>query len=109
MVSDYATLSHVASSTCACGRRTPRESEYTIKLPAGAKVTAMPAASESQTPFGTHKVTVEQVPGGVRVSTTVALTKTRIPVAEYAAFRTWCEQVDRALGQRLVVTLGGAK
>jgi hypothetical protein len=41
------------------------------------------------------------------VKTTLAITKTRIPVAEYPAFRKWCETVDAALGQRLVVTLGG--
>ena len=86
-----------------------QESDYTIRLPVGAKVSAMPLASESQTPFGTHKVTVLQIPGGVRVQTSVAVTKTRVTAAEYPAFRAWCEQVDRALGQRLVLTVGGGK
>jgi hypothetical protein len=108
MVSDFASLSTRKLDVRLRSQNT-QESDYTIKLPAGAKVTAMPAASESQTPFGTHKVTVEQVPGGVRVRTSVAVTKTRVTAAEYPVFRAWCEQVDRALGQRLVLTLGGAK
>ena len=42
----------------------------------------------------------------VRVKTTVAITKSRIPAAEYAAFRAFCEQVDRELGQSLTFTVG---
>jgi hypothetical protein len=38
------------------------------------------------------------------VKTQVTMTKTRITAAEYPAFRAWCEEVDRALGQRLVVS-----
>jgi hypothetical protein len=31
------------------------------------------------------------------------MTTLRIPVASYGALRAWCEQVDRALSQRLVI------
>ena len=41
----------------------------------------------------------------LRVKTTVTLAKTRIPAREYPAFRAWCEEVDRALGQRATVTV----
>jgi hypothetical protein len=39
------------------------------------------------------------------VKTTVALVKTRIGATAYPAFRAWCEEVDRALGQRATVTV----
>jgi hypothetical protein len=39
----------------------------------------------------------------VHVKTTVTLTQTRIPAGDYSAFRSWCEKVDRALGQRATV------
>jgi hypothetical protein len=39
----------------------------------------------------------------LHVKTTVTLVKTRIAAREYAEFRAWCEQVDRALGQRATV------
>ena len=108
MVAEFASLSTRKLDVRLRSQNT-QESDYTIKLPGGAKVTAMPTASESQTPFGTHKVIVDQVPGGVRVRTSVAVAKTRITAVEYPAFRAWCEQVDRALGQRLVLSLGGGK
>ena len=108
MVSEFASLS-VRKLDVRLRSQNAQESDYTIKLPAGAKVTATPTASESQTPFGSHKVIVDTIPGGVRVRTSVAITKTRITAAEYPAFRAWCEQVDRALGQRLVVSVGGAR
>jgi hypothetical protein len=41
----------------------------------------------------------------IRVKTSVSLTKTRIAAGEYGAFRAWCEEVDRALGQRAMVAL----
>ena len=45
-------------------------------------------------------------PGVVRVKTTVAITKSRISAAEYGAFRAFCEQADRELGQSLTFTVG---
>jgi hypothetical protein len=68
---------------------------------------ATPGASNAPSPFGAFVVTVDQVPGGLHVKTTLTITKRLIPVAEYPAFRKWCETIDAALGQRLVVTLGG--
>ena len=108
MVRDYATLSQ-RRLDLRLGAQTTTETEYTIKIPANAKVAAMPGANNLPSPFGTFQVAVDQIPGGVRVKTTLTMTKTRIPVAEYAAFRKWCETIDAALGQRLVVTLGGSK
>ena len=83
-----------------------QENETTLKLPQGAKVLAPPHAAEGKSPFGYYKVEVETQSSTVRVKTTVAITKSRIPAAEYAAFRAFCEQADRELGQSLTFTVG---
>ena len=62
-------------------------------------------ASRGASPFGTYDVTTESSAGVLRVKTTVTLTKTRIDASEYPAFRAWCEEVDRALGQRATVSV----
>ena len=36
-----------------------------------------------------------------------AVSSLRIPAADYASLRAWCEQVDRALSQRLLVAPKG--
>ncbi len=87
--------------------QTTSETDYTLKIPPGSKISAMPGASTLPSPFGNFSVAIDPVAGGVHVKTTIALTKTRIPVAEYAAFRKWCEAIDSALAQRLVVSLAG--
>ncbi|MEO8797816.1 MAG: DUF3857 domain-containing protein [Polyangiaceae bacterium] len=79
-------------------------SDWTIHLPSSLKVETMPDGHANATsPFGAYEVLVTQEGNAVHVRTTVALSKTRVPVAEYPAFRAWCESVDRALGQRLMV------
>lgn len=82
--------------------RTTTDDEWIVKLPAGAKVLEAPKAASGQSPYGAYTVTVENNGGSLRVRTHVAFDKTRISAAEYPAFRTYCEEVDRALGQRLV-------
>lgn len=80
--------------------------ETIVKLPQGAKVIGPPRSAEGKSPFGFYKVDVETTGNVVRVTTTVAITKSRISVAEYAAFRTFCERADRELGQSLTFTVG---
>jgi hypothetical protein len=81
-----------------------REDEWTIKVPAGYHVTRHPATAELDTPFGRYSLGYEEQPGKVVVKTMLAFKKTRITPAEYPAWRTFCEQVDRTFGQRIVVT-----
>jgi tetratricopeptide (TPR) repeat protein len=81
-----------------------QEDDWTVRLPAGAKVKTAPQPSRGSSPFGSYEVTVESGANVLHVKTTVTLSKTRIAAAEYPAFRAWCEQVDRALGQRATVT-----
>ncbi|MDC0748502.1 DUF3857 domain-containing protein [Polyangium mundeleinium] len=82
---------------------TSREEEWVIKVPAGMKVRAAPTAQKLDTPFGAFHVTVEQAPGKVTVRTGLSFKKARVTPAEYEAFRSFCEAVDRAFGQRIVV------
>ena len=83
-----------------------QENETTVKLPQGAKILGPPHPAEGKSQFGYYKVDVETQGSTVRVKTTVAVTKSRIPAAEYAAFRAFCEQADRELGQSLTFTVG---
>ena len=105
MVRDLATLS-TRRLDIRIHAKTTTETEYVVKFPPGAKVAALPSGSQSTSPFGSHQVTIDNVPGGLRVKTSVVLSRSRIPVAEYPAFRSWCETVDRALAQRLVLSVG---
>ncbi|MBX3201485.1 MAG: DUF3857 domain-containing protein [Labilithrix sp.] len=82
-----------------------QENETVVKLPQGAKILGAPHAAEGTSPYGSFKVETETNGGTVRVKTTVAITKSRIPASEYAAFRAFCEQVDRDLGQTLTYTV----
>lgn len=82
-----------------------QENESVMKLPAGAKITSAPRAADGKSAFGYYKVETETNGSTVRVKTTVALTKPRIAATEYPAFRSFCEQADRDLGQTLTYTV----
>jgi tetratricopeptide (TPR) repeat protein len=101
LVREYATLSS-RKLDIRLGAQSSTDFETVVKLPPNAKVGALPKAASGQSAYGSYKVEVESNGNVVRVRTIVAMTKTRIPAAEYAAFRAWCETVDRSLGQRLV-------
>ena len=82
-----------------------QENESIVKLPAGAKITTAPHAAEGKSAYGFYKIETETNGTTVRVKTTVALTKARIPATEYPAFRAFCEQADKDLGQTLTYTV----
>jgi tetratricopeptide (TPR) repeat protein len=82
-----------------------QEDDWTVRLPQGARVKNAPASSNGASPFGSFAVEVTSDATSLHVKTTVTLAKTRVAAADYAAFRAWCEQVDRALGQRATVTV----
>jgi hypothetical protein len=87
--------------------RSTLDDEVTIHLPPTLKVKSLPEAMQQDTPFGAFSVSAESSGGKVILKSTIAIKKTRIKPAEYAAWRTFCEAADRAFAQRLV--LGGAK
>ena len=79
------------------------ENDWTVKLAPGAHVASAPKPIELASPFGKFVLTVESTASSVHVRSSLAMTTLRIPVASYGALRAWCEQVDRALSQRLVI------
>jgi hypothetical protein len=79
--------------------------DWTVRLPARARVKSSALASSGTSPFGSYDVRVEQSGTVLHAKTTVSLVKTHIAAAEYGAFRAWCEQVDKALGQRATVSV----
>jgi hypothetical protein len=87
--------------------RSTLEDEVVIHLPPTLKVRSLPEAMQGDTPYGAFSVSAESTGGKVILRSKVAIKKTRIKPAEYAAWRTFCEAADRAFSQRLV--LGGAK
>jgi tetratricopeptide (TPR) repeat protein len=104
MVRDYATLSQ-RKLDLRLNSQSTTESDWTLRIPPGARVVNSPVKTEGQSPFGSYRVDVENVPAGVHVKTTLTMSKTRISAKEYPAFRAFCEAADRALGQRLTVSV----
>ena len=85
------------------GPLSTHEETWTIKLPAGAKATRVPLPLSMDTPFGSFAIKVEDAAGKVTVKSTLVLKKPRIAPGEYQGWRAFCEAVDRAFGQRVVV------
>jgi tetratricopeptide (TPR) repeat protein len=81
------------------------EDDWTVRLPSAARVKSVPSPASGSGQFGAYALAVESSGNTMRVKTTVSLVKTRIAASEYAAFRAWCEEVDRVLGQRATVTI----
>jgi hypothetical protein len=101
LVGTYASLS-TRRTDLRVGALETREVESVIRLPQGAKVLSPPRAAKGTSPFGSYEVSVDtSTPGIVKVKTSVALSVPRVKVPEYPAFRAFCEQADRELGQTL--------
>jgi tetratricopeptide (TPR) repeat protein len=103
MIRDYAPLANRKLDVRLSAQWT-EEDDWTVHLPPLAKVRTAPASARGTSPFGSYALDVESTGNVLRVRTTVSLVKTRIAVAEYPAFRAWCEEVDRVLGLRATVT-----
>jgi transglutaminase-like putative cysteine protease/tetratricopeptide (TPR) repeat protein len=104
MIRDYAPLASRKLDVRLLAQRT-EEDDWVVRLPSGAKVKSVPIPASGSSPFGSYAVDVESNGTALHVKTTVTLARTRIPASEYPAFRAWCEEVDRGLGQRATVTL----
>jgi hypothetical protein len=81
------------------------EDDWTVRLPAGAKVRSLPTAARSAGPFGSYELDVEVAGNVIHTKTKVTLIETRVPARGYPAFRAWCQEIDRALGQRATAEL----
>ncbi|MGK4001986.1 DUF3857 domain-containing protein [Sorangium sp. So ce1036] len=82
---------------------TTRDDEWSIRIPAGWRVTRAPLPQDVDTPFGKFSISVEQSAGKVVVRSQISLKKSRIKPSEYMSFRAFCETADRAFGQRVVL------
>jgi hypothetical protein len=83
--------------------RSSLEEELVIHLPAGQRVKAAPDPLSADGPFGSYAISAEVSPGKVVVKTKLAFHKSRILASEYPEWRAFCEAVDRAMSQRLLV------
>lgn len=79
------------------------DDEWSIRIPTGTQIKHLPEPTHIESPFGKLDISVEQSTGKVQLRARLLLEKTRIKPAEYPAFRTFCESVDRALSERLVL------
>ena len=104
MVRDYAPLANRKFDSRFPAHWTELD-DWVIHLPPGAKLKNEPSRSSGSSPYGSYELDVESGANALHVKTTVTFAKTRISPDEYPAFRAWCEEVDRALGQRGTVTL----
>jgi cellulose synthase operon protein C len=83
--------------------RSSLEEELVIHLPTGHRVKAAPDPLSAEGPFGSYAISAEVLPGKVVVKTKLAFHKSRILASEYPEWRAFCEAVDRAMAQRLLV------
>jgi cellulose synthase operon protein C len=83
--------------------RSSLEEELVVHLPPGHRVKAVPDTLQADGPFGSYSISAEVSPNKVVVRTKLAFNKSRILASEYPAWRAFCETVDRALSQRLLV------
>jgi hypothetical protein len=84
--------------------RSAFDETWTVKLPPGMTPKSVPVPITKSTPFGTLELTVERKEGSVTVRSKVSLDKRRITPSEYPGFAAFCEEVDRALAQRLTLS-----
>jgi hypothetical protein len=106
MVRDYAPLTSRTLDVRTYAQWTEQD-DWTVRLPPGARVRSPPIPAKGSSPYGTYDVEVEATAAALHVKTTVTFVRTRVAAKEYPAFRAWCEEVDRALGQRAVADMRG--
>ncbi len=76
---------------------------FTLKLPPGSRVISTPVSTEHTTPFGSLTITVKSEEDHVTVHSRLSVRAPRVRPAQYAAWRKFCETVDRALSVPLIV------
>jgi len=76
---------------------------FSVKLPPGTKIVALPASASGKSSFGSYDIQVEQTAGQVRVQSRLVITASKVKPSEYAAWKKFCTEVDSAFAQRLVV------
>ena len=80
-----------------------RKDAFVVKLPAGFHVVASPKDASVESKFGKFALSSEARANKVIVRTLIELRTERVRPEEYAAFRNFCADVDRALEPRLQI------
>jgi len=81
------------------------EETFVVTLPAGTPLLGAPPEASGSGPFGSYSVSVERRANEVTVKSRLLVRATRIKPADYAAWRRFCDEVDRAFSPRLTVGL----
>ncbi|HEX6766631.1 MAG TPA: DUF3857 domain-containing protein, partial [Polyangiaceae bacterium] len=74
-----------------------------VELPAGVHVVSAPDPASADNRFGYYSIEVDKQPDKITVKSKLGLKVTRVVPSDYAEFKAFCAQADRALGPRLVV------
>ena len=86
-----------------------QEERVVVNLPPGYSPRRLPEAHTTEAPFGRFQIAVESKPGQVIVTATLEVKRHRIAKGDYAAFRSFCAEVDAAVAQNLVLGKDGPK
>ena len=81
------------------------EEELHFVVPEGSKFEKLPSNLQYETAFGTATIRYEHHGRELTISTSVQFRKLRIEPSEYAAFRDFCSQVEKAFHQEIRVRL----
>jgi hypothetical protein len=76
---------------------------YTIKLPPGAHVVSAPNSASVDGPFGSYAVSVQTDKDQVTIASRISVKVERVKPKDYAAWKSFCEETDRAMNPRLVI------
>ncbi len=76
---------------------------WTVNLPAGARVLGLPAAVLIDGPFARYELIVETTARQIVIHRTLEWRKSRIPPADYPAWRAFCQGVDAAGAPRVLI------
>jgi FAD/FMN-containing dehydrogenase len=72
-----------------------------VQVPAGYIVSEAPIALEKESPFGSYQYSMTPSPQGVTVSGHVSFSVDQVSPAQYGAFRSFLEEMDRTFSRRL--------
>jgi tetratricopeptide (TPR) repeat protein len=83
-----------------------RRERWSVALGRGARVLSAPSPLKVESPFGSFEREIRSEPGRLVVETRLVLRAARVGLAEYDAWRRFCQSVDAAAEPRVLVTGG---
>ena len=78
-----------------------RDEVWTVKIPAGMRVASLPRAVRLESPFARYELSVEHDGDRVTARSSLTFLRARVRQSEYAAWRAFVDEVDRAAAPRL--------